>query len=77
MDCGSVNTFQTGLFPDKMKAVKVMPLYKDGDIHLFINYAPVSLDPQFSKRLDQYFVRNSVSWTVSVGSDLADPLQQL
>ena len=48
-------SFQTGIFPNKMKTAKVIPLYKTGDKHNFTNYRPVSLLSQFSKVLEKLF----------------------
>ena len=48
-------SFQTGSFPNQMKIAKVIPLYKNGSKHLFTNYRPVSLLPQFSKILEKLF----------------------
>lgn len=48
-------SFQTGLFPDRMKIAKVIPLYKSGNKHHFTNYRPVSLLPQFSTILEKLF----------------------
>ena len=48
-------SFTTGVFPDKMKIAKVVPLYKSGDRHLCNNYRPISLLPQFSKVLEKLF----------------------
>ncbi|XP_013867620.1 RNA-directed DNA polymerase from mobile element jockey [Austrofundulus limnaeus] len=48
-------SFQTGTFPNKMKIAKVVPLFKTGNKHLFTNYRPVSLLPQFSKILEKLF----------------------
>ena len=39
-----------------MKIAKVIPLFKAGDQHKFINYRPVSLLSQFSKVLEKLFV---------------------
>ena len=41
-------SFQTGIFPDTMTIAKVVPLFKYGERHVFTNYRPISLLPQFS-----------------------------
>ena len=43
----------TGVFPDALKLVKVVPLYKAGDAHKFSNYRPISVLPVFSKVFEQ------------------------
>ena len=48
-------SFLSGTFPNKMKLAKVLPLYKNGNHNVFINYRPVSLLPQFSKILEKLF----------------------
>lgn len=48
-------SLQSSQFANNMKIAKVIPLYKTGDKHLFTNYRPVSLLPQFSKILEKAF----------------------
>ena len=47
--------FQTGVFPDKMKIAKIVPLFKSGEKNVFTNYRPISLLPQFSNILDKLY----------------------
>ena len=49
-------SFQTGIFPNKMKTAKIIPIYKSGDKQLLTNYRPISLLSQFSKILEKLFV---------------------
>ena len=48
-------SFMQGIFPDRMKIAKVIPLFKSGAKGVFTNYRPVSLLPQFSKLLEKLF----------------------
>ena len=48
-------SFPKGVFPDALKIARVIPLFKSGDKHVFTNYRPVSLLPQFSKILEKIF----------------------
>ena len=48
-------SFNSGIFPSKMKVAKVIPVYKAGEKNVFTNYRPVSLLPQFSKILEKIF----------------------
>ena len=42
-------SFQTGIFPDKLKIAKVTPIYKGGKEDNITNYRPISILPCFSK----------------------------
>ena len=48
-------SFTTGVFPNKMKTAKVLPLFKANDVHEVSNYRPVSILTQFSKILEKLF----------------------
>ena len=43
------------MFPDVIKIARVIPLFKPGDKHVFTNYRPVLLLPQFFKILEKLF----------------------
>ena len=73
---------ETGVFPDKLRVVKVIPLFKKGDPSLLSNYRPISLLPSLSKifekviyqQLYAYF-KNSCSLKVNMASVKAIPLK--
>ena len=44
-------SLQKGIFPDKLKLTKVIPIYKANDPSLFTNYRPISLLSNFSNFL--------------------------
>ncbi len=43
----------TGIFPDKLKITKIIPIHKKGDETLFTNYTPISLLPAISKKFEK------------------------
>ena len=36
---------ESGIFPDSIKIAKIIPLYKERNIHSITNYQPISLLP--------------------------------
>ena len=42
-------SFASGVFPEKLKIAKVVPVYKGGDSSNLINFRPVSVLPSISK----------------------------
>ena len=65
----------TGIFPDRLKIAKVIPLFKKGDQHVLDNYRPISLLPVISKvfekivynQLFKYFTDNNLFYTSQYG----------
>ena len=51
-----------GIFPDRMKIARVIPLFKNGDVKEFSNYRSVSILPQFSKILEKVFHNRLMSF---------------
>ena len=45
-----------GVFPSRMKIAKVIPMFKSGAKTEVTNYRPISLLPQFSKKLEKLFL---------------------
>ena len=45
------NSFYHGIFPDKLKLARVVPILKSGDSSNINNYRPISILPFFSKHI--------------------------
>ena len=60
--------FETGIFPDKLKLTKIIPIFKKGDPLNLTNYRPIAIVPTFSKvfeillknRLLLFFSKNKI-----------------
>ena len=48
-------SFSSGVFPDRMKTAKVIPIFKNGKKTDFTNYRPISILSQFSQILEKLF----------------------
>ncbi len=46
-------SFSSGIFPDRCKIAKIIPVFKSGDPNEISNYRPISLLPTFSKILEK------------------------
>ena len=68
-------SLSTGIFPEKLKIAKVLPLFKKGNCHHFDNYRPISLLPSISKvierivydQLYEYFNKNKLVYDSQYG----------
>ena len=68
-------SFQSGIFPDKLKIAKVITLFKKGNPELPSNYRPISLLPIFSKvfeklmyrRLYKFLELNNILYSLQFG----------
>lgn len=54
--------FITGQFPDKLKAAKVVPIYKKGDKQDVKNYRPVSVLPSVSKVFERVIYERMITF---------------
>ena len=68
-------SLMNGVFPQKLKIAKVIPIFKKDDIHLLNNYRPISLLPAISKvfekvvhnQLMNYFLENNLFYDHQYG----------
>ena len=52
----------TGIFPEKLKIAKVIPIFKKGDEELFSNYRPMSILPAISKIIEKVIYQQMYSF---------------
>ncbi len=55
-------SLNNGIFPDKLKIAKVVPIYKSGPANDLINYRPISILPALSKILERLVYNRMVSY---------------
>ena len=68
-------SFKSGIFPQKLKIAKIIPIYKNDDENIINNYRPVSLLPSISKvfekamflQLHSYFKSNNLYFVSQYG----------
>ena len=68
-------SLSTGIFPDRLKIAKIIPLFKKEDPHKLDNYRQISLLPAFSKifekavfiQLYEYFNKNNLLYKSQYG----------
>jgi hypothetical protein len=52
----------SGIFPDKLKVAKIIPVYKKNENNLFENYRPISLLPSLSKVIERVMHNQVVNY---------------
>ena len=58
-------SLNTGIFPEKFKITKIIPIHKKGDIHLVNNYRPISLLPSISKLFEKVVYEQLYAYLVN------------
>ena len=58
-------SFATGIFPDRLKIAKVLPLFKKGENSLLDNYRPISILPALSKLFEKVVYKQLYAYFVS------------
>ena len=53
LTCIFNQSLHTGIFPDKLKIAKVIPIFKKGSLNDISNYRPISLLPSISKNFEK------------------------
>ena len=70
-----MQSLYTGIFPEKLKIAKVIPVYKSGEQNSLTNYRPISLLSNFSKffekvmhnRLPSFIERHEILFSLQFG----------
>ena len=52
----------TGIFPEKLKIARVIPIFQKGDEELFSNYRPISILPAISKIIEKVIYQQIYSF---------------
>ena len=55
-------SLQKGIFPDKLKIAKVIPIYKADDPSHFTNYRPISFLSNFSKFFEKVMYNRMIEF---------------
>ena len=55
-------SLMTGIFPNKLKIAKVIPLFKKDSPYIFDNYRPISLLPSISKVFEKVVYKQLYSY---------------
>ena len=58
-------SFQTGIFPDDLKAARICSIFQDGEKHLLTNYRPISILLGFSKIFEKALYNRLLSFLES------------
>ncbi len=57
----------TGIFPNKLKIAKVIPIFKKDNKTCFTNYQPISLLPAIFTQIYQFFLHNKLLYNAQYG----------
>ena len=60
-----IQSLNTGIFLDKFKITKIIPIHKKDDIHLVNNYRPISLLPSISKLFEKVVYEQLYAYLVN------------
>ena len=72
-------SLNTGIFPERLKIAKVIPIYKKDDVKMFENYRPISILPGISKKnglTNCMIISKTINYTVKINMDLEETTPQ-